>query len=226
MMKKIILLLAFVVFICLLPQGKPRAEPFFPVSGTDAQSLGRGGTNIATSAGTLVEGDLLRLESGELTHNAPVDAAENKVVFNFKYTAPAEAGDITLYAAGLSADGGGNSLGDMWNHAPQKQITITDPVTAVNDIPQEMPNSFALEQNYPNPFNPETVIPFSLNKRSFITIKIYDLLGQEIATLLEGYRDAGHHTIAFNAVSLKSGTYIYRLNTGTVSLTKKMTVLK
>lgn len=51
MMKKIILLLAFVVFICLLPQGKPRAEPFFPVSGTDAQSLGRGGTNIATPPG-------------------------------------------------------------------------------------------------------------------------------------------------------------------------------
>lgn len=188
--------------------------------------LVKGGTNIAASSGVLVAGTLLRLQSGELTHQAPVDAADNKVVFDFKYTAPATEGTITLYATGNSVDGGGNSFGDMWNHAPDKQITITNSVTAVNDNRLFQPETFSLSQNYPNPFNPATTIPFSLKKRSFVTLRIYDLLGQEIATVLEDYRDVGRHTIPFNAATLKSGSYVYRLTTDAGSMMKKMVVVK
>jgi hypothetical protein len=188
--------------------------------------LVKGGINIAASAGMLVAGDLLRLESGELTHQAPVDVSGTKVVFDFQYTAPASAGSVTLYATGVSADGSASSLGDMWNHAPDKQITITDPATAVYDVAADLPLTFSLEQNYPNPFNPATVIPFVLDKRRFIRLKIYDLVGQEVATLFEGYRDAGQHAISFNAASLNSGTYIYRLTDGTTTLSRKMLVVR
>ena len=85
---------------------------------------------------------------------------------------------------------------------------------------------FELYQNYPNPFNPSTTISFAVPKSGNVTLKIYNTLGEEVATLADGYMEAGIHTMNFNADQLSSGLYIYRLNSKEATFTKKMLFLK
>jgi glucose/arabinose dehydrogenase len=89
-----------------------------------------------------------------------------------------------------------------------------------------MPDKFILDQNYPNPFNPTTRISFYVPQNSFVTLKIYDLLGTEISTLVNEDRVAGYHKIEFDATQLSSGIYFYKLSAGNFSDMKKMTILK
>jgi hypothetical protein len=85
---------------------------------------------------------------------------------------------------------------------------------------------FSLKQNYPNPFNPKTIISYSVPEESFVTIKIFDLLGREVALLLNERKTQGVYQIEFDASGLSSGIYVYSLSSGNVLLTKKMAVLK
>ena len=78
----------------------------------------------------------------------------------------------------------------------------------------QLPEAFTLEQNYPNPFNPSTVIPFTLTESSHVTLKVYDGLGREVATLADGFRAAGDHRVEWRANDLPSGPYLYRLDVG------------
>jgi hypothetical protein len=87
-------------------------------------------------------------------------------------------------------------------------------------------SNFQLSQNYPNPFNPNTIIKYSIAKESFVTIKVYDILGKEIATLVDERKLRGNYSMVFNSNNLSSGIYYYRLISGTYSETKKMIVLK
>jgi hypothetical protein len=87
-------------------------------------------------------------------------------------------------------------------------------------------NTFSLAQNYPNPFNPATSISFSLPEASEVTLKVFNLLGQEITTLVNGRINAGNHAVNFDASALSSGVYIYRLQAGSSLQTKKMTLIK
>ena len=85
---------------------------------------------------------------------------------------------------------------------------------------------FVLEQNYPNPFNPSTTIGYELPKESDVMIKVYDILGNEIATLVNGKKPAGVHEVNFDGSNLGSGMYIYRMNIDNYSVTKKMILMK
>lgn len=85
---------------------------------------------------------------------------------------------------------------------------------------------FRLEQNYPNPFNPTTTISFSIPERHFVSLKIYDLLGREVATLINEEKDQGYHKIIFDGFHLKSGIYFYKIQTGDYIETKKALLLK
>ncbi|MCE1188789.1 MAG: T9SS type A sorting domain-containing protein [Ignavibacteria bacterium] len=85
---------------------------------------------------------------------------------------------------------------------------------------------FSLEQNYPNPFNPSTKIVYSIPSSANTTLKIYDIMGREIKTLVNEYQSAGIHELQFNASSLSSGVYFYKLQSGTYSTTKKMLFIK
>jgi|GEM_PF-1162375 hypothetical protein len=89
-----------------------------------------------------------------------------------------------------------------------------------------VPSKFDLSQNYPNPFNPATKINFDLPKDSKISLKLYDMLGREVSTLVNEFRTAGYYTVDFNASSLSSGIYFYRLLAGEFSSVKKMVILK
>ncbi len=88
------------------------------------------------------------------------------------------------------------------------------------------PNEFGLAQNYPNPFNPTTTINFSLATKSDVSLKVYNLLGQEVMTLIEGVQNAGVHEVNFNANLLSSGVYFYTIKAGDFVSTKKMMLLK
>ena len=98
--------------------------------------------------------------------------------------------------------------------------------TAVSRVGDAVPSTFALSQNYPNPFNPSTKIEFDIPKSGNVSLKIYNLLGQHVATLFEGHSIAGHFVVTFDAGHLASGMYIYRLNSSAGALTKKMLLLK
>jgi hypothetical protein len=88
------------------------------------------------------------------------------------------------------------------------------------------PNVFSLAQNYPNPFNPETKINFSLPQSGKASLKIYDMLGREVMELVNGSMSAGKHEVTFSGRDLSSGVYIYRLESGSYTESKKMILLK
>ena len=94
------------------------------------------------------------------------------------------------------------------------------------DETAELPSGFALDQNYPNPFNPTTSIAFSLPQSAAVNLTVYDVLGRRVATLVNGNLAAGQHTVQFEASSLPSGMYLYRLSTPNGSITQKMMLLK
>ena len=94
------------------------------------------------------------------------------------------------------------------------------------DRSEEVPDNFVLSQNYPNPFNPSTVISYQLPVNSLVSLKVFDMLGREVSVLVDGMQSAGLHMVEFNASNIPSGIYIYRLEAGNTSLTRRMTLLK
>jgi len=101
-----------------------------------------------------------------------------------------------------------------------------DSTTSIYEGLNKLPNDFLLLQNFPNPFNPSTKILYSLLKESFVTLKIYDVLGNEITTLKKGEQTAGNHEVDFHADNLSSGIYYYQLASGSSFKVKKMTLVK
>ncbi|MBK7868286.1 MAG: T9SS type A sorting domain-containing protein [Ignavibacteriales bacterium] len=96
----------------------------------------------------------------------------------------------------------------------------------IGDSRENTPFSFTLSQNYPNPFNPETVIKFSIPETGPVKGVVYDILGREVRTLLNGDMSAGNHEVKFDAKGIASGIYVFRLEAGKNSLAIKMVVGK
>jgi len=99
-------------------------------------------------------------------------------------------------------------------------------VSIRDDMSSNIPTQFELRQNYPNPFNPTTTINYQIIKNDFVSIKVYDVLGNEVATLVDEEKPAGNYEIIFNTSELSSGTYFYKLQAGSFFETKKMLLLK
>lgn len=111
------------------------------------------------------------------------------------------------------------------SHYGIKRVLINTQ-TSVTDNNANIPTEFILEQNYPNPFNPSTTISFSLPKSSYVFLKLYNNLGQEMETITNGYFYAGKHSVQFNAKNLSSGVYFYKLTADNFSTTKKLMIIK
>jgi hypothetical protein len=158
-----------------------------------------------------------------------------------------QAADSTTWPAGIKYDPDKTgvhifSLGvhEHWNNATDKKysrnlgtgtgIELLDveqgKTTSVAIQKNSVPEYFTLYQNYPNPFNPTTVISYSLPKAGFVTLKVYNEIGQEITTLVKGYKSASIYQITFDASKLANGVYIYTLKSGNYSVSKKMLLIK
>ncbi len=113
----------------------------------------------------------------------------------------------------------------QFNHLAGELIVKLDP-TSVNEYYVGIPNDFTILQNYPNPFNPSTFIHFTLPKSEFVTLKIYNILGEEVASLVNDKLRAGNHTYPFDGGDLASGVYMYRIEAGEFQDVKKMILLR
>ena len=108
---------------------------------------------------------------------------------------------------------------------PRKNDDFVNYATDVNDE-KGLPTDYSISQNYPNPFNPSTIISYSLPKEEMVTIRVYDILGQVVKTLVNQNQSAGTHTISFKANQLTSGIYFYSIQAGNFNKVKKMMLLK
>jgi hypothetical protein len=121
-------------------------------------------------------------------------------------------------AAMQSAGDDGKALGDL-NWFPEQLVGVEQESNSI-------PAKFELSQNYPNPFNPTTEIKYSIPQSGFVTLKVFNLLGQEVATLVNQQQKTGSYIVNFDASNLASGIYMYRIQSDNFSLTKKMVLLK
>ncbi len=114
-----------------------------------------------------------------------------------------------------------------WGWLAVDEIQITNAtVTGVKENQSTVPAQFELSQNYPNPFNPTTTIHFDIQNSGYYSLKVYNLLGEEVSTLLNGIKSTGRYSVKFDASNLTSGIYIYRLSGSNVNLTRKMLLIK
>jgi hypothetical protein len=103
----------------------------------------------------------------------------------------------------------------------------TTSATAVDDpMPRSIPTTYSLGQNYPNPFNPTTGIRYQLPRAGNVRLAVYNLLGLEVATLVNGFREAGAHNVSWNAAGMPSGVYFYKIDAGNFTRTLKMVLQK
>jgi len=111
-------------------------------------------------------------------------------------------------------------------HAGDTRLLYCGQPTSVSEKPTNGTASYELYQNYPNPFNPTTTIRFSIPHRGYVTLKIFDVLGREVATLVDGEMEAGEHTVNFNAEWIPSGVYFAQMKAGNVVQRIKMVLVK
>jgi len=123
--------------------------------------------------------------------------------------------DSLIYLATINPDENGDGI-------PDPTITIT----AIENKEAHIHPDFILHQNYPNPFNPSTYITYQIPVTGYVTLKIYDVLGKEIAVLVNESKEAGMHKVTFNATRLSSGVYYYKIQTGNTISVKKMLLIK
>jgi hypothetical protein len=186
-----------------------------------------GGLNVASYFGELDSVDTLtHTILGELTHSFPNPFVNDTVYWNFRYVAPDNILTDTLYSVANSVNGDSiPSEFDQWNFGNNFIINVIDqPTGSIDKI--ILPAQFVLEQNYPNPFNPTTMLSFVISQSSFVSLKVFDVIGKEMATLINEEKPAGNYEIQFDASGLSSGIYYYRLEANGYSKTNKMVLLK
>jgi sugar lactone lactonase YvrE len=154
-----------------------------------------------------------------------IDVTTNTIVDSFTLPAPPLPPlDELPRGLAFSPDGSTAYVG-LYGAQYDRLFKFTRP-TDVRPDPNTVVTGYDLSQNYPNPFNPTTEINFTVAKEGFVTLKVYDILGKEVANLVNEQMSAGAYTANFNASDLSSGTYIYTLSVNGVSISKKMMLLK
>jgi DNA-binding beta-propeller fold protein YncE len=118
--------------------------------------------------------------------------------------------------------------GNVWVTDFDNNRVLRFDVSGLTSVPgaDGQPESFGLMQNYPNPFNPATVVGFRITTSSFVTLKVFDVLGREVATLVSEEKTPGTYAVPFSGERLASGVYLYRLQAGSLLATRKMILMK
>ncbi|MEE9449931.1 MAG: FG-GAP-like repeat-containing protein, partial [Ignavibacteriaceae bacterium] len=127
--------------------------------------------------------------------------------------------DTFTVSLSVSGPGGSNTL------IRENYIIVTDPAS-IQELSDDLPTEFKLYNNYPNPFNPTTKIKYQIPELSFVTLKVFDVLGSEVATLVNEEKPAGSYEVEYNTIELPSGIYFYSLQAGEFVETKKMVLLR
>jgi len=165
----------------------------------------------------------------EATWSTPVNIThDNSISFNCTHMARSlrtNGNNVTAYLLYTNELGATGPKGDPNNATVAYAGTYTFQITGVENE-KNVVSSYSLAQNYPNPFNPSTSIKFSLAEQSNVSLVVYDMLGREVATLLNGVQTKGEHQVAFNASRLASGMYVYTLRAGNYTESKKMLLMK
>ncbi|MBP9583421.1 MAG: T9SS type A sorting domain-containing protein [Ignavibacterium sp.] len=135
--------------------------------------------------------------------------------------------NATAHSSGVQYTLTVNNVTDLAGNLISTTHNLTEYAFSPSNVKgEEVPTEFLLAQNYPNPFNPSTKISWQSPVAGHQTLKVYDVLGNEVATLIDEFRAAGSYKVEFNPDNLSSGVYIYCLKTGEFTQTKKMVLLR
>ena len=164
------------------------------------------------------------------SYTIDIAPADGDVIASFEADANDLGGETALIlASGFLTpddDQDGEPFGALLVRADGTTALLPSVSTSIDEL-SDMPQEFALEQNYPNPFNPTTEIEYALPQAADVQIAIYNVVGQRVATLLNNeQQSAGFHRVSFDASNLASGMYLYRIQAGNFTQTRKMTLIK
>lgn len=180
---------------------------------------------ITDNDGEAVEGAMVYVvdENSNLVSFGSTNSNGNYLISNL---AP---GSYSIYTDKFNYDGSqktGITIHYSGNQLQNVSLTMTALTPTAVGGNGSIISDYKLSQNYPNPFNPSTVINFQVPKTGFVSLKVYNVIGQEVATLINGVKNAGNYKLTFNANGLSSGIYFYSLNAGDVKLTRKMVLIR
>jgi len=163
-----------------------------------------------------------RANPGQAGYTIPAGGPNKRIDYIFYKNS----GQIAIHASSVVM----NRPYDGFHFCSDHLGVLTQFTTAVTGLkepePAGIPRKMRLFQNYPNPFNPTTVIRYALPEAGFVSLKVFDILGRQVLTLVNAYRPAGFHSVKFDASRLSSGIYVYRLRAGALSKSRKMLLMK
>lgn len=169
------------------------------------------------NASELAENYQLQLSENKKFESFVLDSTISAEDTSFVVTKPLNVESTYYWRMKATNAGGESNWSDIWSFTTQ--------VTVSNKL-ENTPAQFTLHQNYPNPFNPTTNIRYGIKSSAEVSLMVYNMLGQEVATLVNGKQSAGWHTVTFDAAGLSSGFYIYRIQAGDFVSTKKLMLIK
>jgi hypothetical protein len=202
-------------------------QNFYSTIGGSEQRLPNGNTLICSDT----QGHLFEVTAGDTTvvweYISPVTKDGIKQVITDQYPMYNSVFRCLRYSADHPAFKGRTltKVRTITGKTPQ-YFTPTGLLAGTSESEVEVPTESSLNQNYPNPFNPATTLSFELSILSHVDLRVFDLLGREVAVLVNEEKPAGAHTVTWDAANMPSGIYLYKLTTGTVAQTRRMTLMK
>jgi len=160
--------------------------------------------------------------TGTLQSTYTTLSADGIVTFITVDPQPIDTGKTKTYYFAIAYSATESQVITALNNAVTKYNSLITSVKKLNELPKQ----YSLSQNYPNPFNPTTKIKFALPVRNYVSLKVYDVVGRQVAELVKGNMEAGSYSVDFNASNLPSGVYLYNLTAGSTKMSNKMILIK
>lgn len=213
--------------------GESDLPPFPPVGAFDARFiLPKNGFNGSLSSWSDYRFAAAFPFSGTIEHRLKYQSAQGATIMYFSWNLPPEVtGLLQDLATGtiVNVPISGSGVYELTNFVVLNQLRLTinyNNIIAFIEEEDTKPKTYILEQNYPNPFNPSTTIQYFISKESNVTLKVFDLLGEEVTTLVNEVKSRGAYSVNFYSAVLASGVYYYQIQAGGFIETKKMVLIR